>query len=328
MNYYINCIIQEPWQLKKLKKLKPLSLKEIKKFKEPWRLCLLVYYNYIDYIKENYTLKKLKRKISKINDNIYSFTAAVGNIIIIKYLEFIGFDITKKNQYGKIVLHYVNDINIFTYLHSRGHDINVIDSWGETPFLSASKKGNVKILKYLYNNGVNIYQTDILGINAILLAKNIKTLKYLETIGLSLNSKDNYGINVYLHAANIGNIKMLKYLESRGFNINYKDDLGYTAIFFAIINGNMKVVKYLVNSGINLYSLNIRFNNIFILATMMFKIKKFNRIYKFLISYDLHLYYKRNVNLNNIDKQLHIVKFINYKLNMTLINNIHIILFI
>lgn len=76
---------------------------------------------------------------------------------------------------------------------------------------------------------------------------------------------------------------------------------------FIIINGNMKVVKYLVNHGINLYSLNNRLNNIFILTTMMFKINKFNIIYKFLISHDLHLYYKHNVNLNNIDKQLHII---------------------
>jgi ankyrin repeat protein len=142
---YINYIENNWFNLRHLRRL---NKEQINDYKEPYRMYLYVYYNYLNEL-NNYDINQLNIFINACEDNIYIFAANCGNIKILKYLE------------------------------SRGINIHFKNCWGNNTYLDVSINGNIKIMKYLESRGININDTNNIGQNSYKITRDIKTQAYI-----------------------------------------------------------------------------------------------------------------------------------------------------
>jgi hypothetical protein len=150
-------------------------------------------------------------------------------------------------------------------------------------FFIATFRGNIKIMKYLYN----LYK-------------------------ININYVDNINQNAYIIASIYGKIKTMKYLERLKINIYHKDVNGDDAYYIAIYLSKFNVIKYLEGQGYNIYNKNNYRKNVYIIALYYNKY----HLLRHLESKETHLYLKRNIKtfyrcFNNRDK-----KFCRYKFNI------------
>ncbi|OOV27627.1 hypothetical protein BXU11_09180 [Flavobacterium sp. LM5] len=140
-------------------------------------------------------------------------------------LEQKGNPVTKLTHDSRIYLHWAankGNIDIVNYLLSKGSDINLEDSKGETPLTFAASNGqtNPKIYDAFFKAGIDPKQKYKDGVTLLLKAiasdTNLTLADYLSTKGLSLNDTDNNGSTAFDYAARTGNIPFLKTLLSKG----------------------------------------------------------------------------------------------------------------
>ena len=128
-------------------------------------------------------------------------------------------------------------------------------------YLIASYNGQIDVMKYLEDKGLDINSTNNYGNNAYLLASlggKINVMKYLEDKGFDINFTNREGNNAYLFASYNGQINVMEYLEDKGFDINFKNNDGNNAYLIASHNGQKDVIKYLEDKII----INKKINNV------------------------------------------------------------------
>lgn len=85
---------------------------------------------------------------------------------------------------------YKDDVKLIRYLKTAGLDINELDIIESTPLIYAVLYNKLRSIKYLVNNGAEIFYEDNLGNSAFSLAKELK-IQYLiemfENIALTSN---------------------------------------------------------------------------------------------------------------------------------------------
>lgn len=90
----------------------------------------------------------------------------------------------------------------------------------EPPIVTATKTGNVEVIKLLLNNGADI------------------------------NAVDYYGQSPLFFAIKEKNLELVKFLVENGAIVNTKEDgFGKTAFHYAISNQDINIIKYLIEKG-------------------------------------------------------------------------------
>lgn len=170
------------------------------------------------------------------------------------------------------------DIFLLRYLFNQNADINTVDEEGITLIMHAIQSNNDKIITFLIENKATLYNKDIYDRDVFIIATkygNLKFLKYLfekrkknyslqKLLKISTEFKHleitKYLINkfkknkddllkfIFFKSAVYNNLETLIYCLKKGIHINLTDNDKKTALIHACENSNLKIVKYLVNN--------------------------------------------------------------------------------
>ncbi|PVZ97458.1 hypothetical protein BB558_006579, partial [Smittium angustum] len=144
-----------------------------------------------------------------------------GSLDIIKYLVGNGVDVHKNNVLLLASKH--GHLGILSHFIKNGG--NNLDDL----FKSASQKGNLKTVKYLLDNGVDISTAGAEALRLASISGNLEVVKYLIE----------NGADIYIN-------RFVKYLIEKGADIGKG---GNDSLRAASENGNFDIVKYLVENG-------------------------------------------------------------------------------
>lgn len=208
----------------------------------------------------------VKAEIAKGNNPSESTSNAFDAVVLainndapaetIKFLiEQPGNGINKPTHDNRIYLHWAagkGNIEIINYLISKGSDINLEDSHGLTPIISAINSGqkNTAVYDAFFKAGIDPKKKDKEGATLLLMAipydKDLSLSNYFITKGLSLKDADNNGNTAFNYAARTGNIELLKTLVQKG--VKYTDNALIIAAQGSRREANsIEVYKYLVD---------------------------------------------------------------------------------
>jgi ankyrin repeat protein len=206
------------------------------------------------YWKANPSVKQVKLTIAEGNNpselNKNAFDAVVyalleeTNDATIKYLLTLeGNEVEKRSHDSRTPIFwaaYKGNIGIMKHLFDKGAVINITDSHGNTPITFAASTGqkNTAVYALFEKNGALINEEkNEDGVNALFLIapylENEKELSYFVGKGFSLNDKDPKGNNIFNYAAKKGNIEFLKILIEKGVNPKVTNQEGGNAILYA-----------------------------------------------------------------------------------------------
>ena len=132
--------------------------------------------------------------------------------------------------------------------------INQKTNKGQTPLHYASFVGNIKIIKWLIQNGADLMSKTNGGLNLlhlVIMGNKITSFYYFnEKYKISINLKDNKD-NTSLHLATYYNSKKIfnYLLTNNKIDINAKNKEGFTPLHFAVISQNQSMIKKLLIKG-------------------------------------------------------------------------------
>ncbi|XP_062593371.1 ankyrin-2-like [Saccostrea cucullata] len=179
-----------------------------------------------------------------------------GNVEILKFLLDKGSDINIARKDGKTVLHLCclnSKIVMCKYLvNTYPFLLDVTDIDGGNALHDAAWSGNVEILKFLLEKGLDIKCTRKDGSSVLhlcCLKRNIDMCKYLvNTYPFLLDVTDIDGGNALHDAAWSGNIKILTFLLEKGLDIKCTGKDGSSVLHLCCLKRNIDMCKYLVNT--------------------------------------------------------------------------------
>ncbi len=211
--------------------------------------------------------------------NLVNFCAVTGQINTEIYDICInnGAKINEKNKDGAnpllLIMPFVEDLNIIDYFTKKGFSIKSTDNNGNNAFSYACRTGNIKIMDYLKNKGIDVYSNNH---NCLFFAaqgtrknqNSVDLYKYLERIGISLKTLNDKNENVlhYLTKRSKDTV-LLSFLIQKDVDINHEDKNGKTPISNAIERNNISIIEFLLkqeNSFLDYKDL--KGNNLFHLA--------------------------------------------------------------
>ena len=195
-------------------------------------------------------VKNLIKQGADINDLPSScYTALIlaiekENLEMVKYLVENGADVNNEDHKSPLASAKKNKCrDIEEYLKEKT-DINV-------QLRFAGKTDNLLELEILISKGADIKSKDANGFTILELAAtygNLNVVKYLVEHGVDINAEDaDAGILIY--ASQDGNLDMVKYLSDNGADINAMASNGWTALMQAADSGHLDIVTYLVENG-------------------------------------------------------------------------------
>lgn len=131
-----------------------------------------------------------------------------------------GADVNARDKYGATLAHLVaagkNDKSeLLAKLCTMGLRLDVVDNFGETPFIEANRYGNLKCAEFLMQKGADVNQR----------GRNKKT--------------------ALIVAGQRGLLEVCQWLLSKGADLHTKDDFNKTALDWARANKHQAVVELL-----------------------------------------------------------------------------------
>ncbi|VDD88622.1 unnamed protein product [Enterobius vermicularis] len=147
------------------------------------------------------------------------------------------------------------DIKTVKYLLKNGVDVDKVFELGKTALYIASEYGNTKVVKCLVEYGANVNVKALSGLTPLWAASkngHVEVVRYLVKNKADANIKGISGETPLRVASENGYVEVVKCLLENGANINGKNRLGETPIIAAARKGHIKVVKYLVQNGIDI----------------------------------------------------------------------------
>ncbi|OAF70647.1 hypothetical protein A3Q56_01583 [Intoshia linei] len=179
---------------------------------------------------------KLKKAIRTSQDNFTPLHEAIFTKNMVLTLDLIETsDVNETTLYDKrTALHLcglTNNGEIANTLLCHNVNVNQIDFYGSTPFMTAVISGSLKVAKLLK-----------------------------ETNQIDINERDNFGCTAIMMAAIKGNYPMILYLLNSKFNsdilFNLQSKTGNTALHYAIEEGSIEIVELLLNCKIDIFLVN------------------------------------------------------------------------
>lgn len=139
-------------------------------------------------------------------------------------------------------------VGILECLKEHGADLNAPSS-EQTPAHLAAQYGQVKVLEFLKNNGVNVKDRFFAEVAARY--GQVEVLKFLQDNGV--NSKDDF-LAVAVEATKLGQINVLEFLQAQTplREIDVPDPWEYRLVHMAALYGQVNVLEFLHRQGFNL----------------------------------------------------------------------------
>ncbi len=156
-----------------------------------------------------------------------------------------------KTLYGDTPLHLAvtnKDLSWFKYIihafryHNNLQYINEVDTYGNTPLMTACLMGNVDAIQILLESGANTSPTNFKGTSFLSLLANPRFD--------SMVKRDQYKITVLHLVTQFLSVNELKILPRKFlYEINTKNIQGLTPLRLAVINGCLEKIKWLIDRG-------------------------------------------------------------------------------
>ena len=151
-----------------------------------------------------------------------------------------------------------NKVEVVKFLLDSGAKTDHFGTNGMTPFHIAAFKGDLAIVKLLFEKGELNVDLKSLGNNdctALWLAAQegkIETVKWLTQQGANLDSARMIDGRSIIHAAIYkGHFEVIKHLLEKGANVNQPNKAGFTPIYAACEKANFDIIKLLIDNGAN-----------------------------------------------------------------------------
>ena len=132
-------------------------------------------------------------------------------------------------------------------------DINKQDEEGLNAFSIAAQYGNGEIMRILAERGIEIYNTDKKGNNALHLSARFENrlgiLKMLAASRYDLNRQNADGDTATHVAAQKGNLDHLEALNQYGADLNMLNNFSLSPLYLAILNQKQDCVDFLLEAG-------------------------------------------------------------------------------
>lgn len=133
-------------------------------------------------------------------------------------------------------------------------DINFKTIDHQCAILHAVMKNNIKLVKYLHENGADINIIDAKNNNLLMMSIFLKfdeISAYLIVNGINLNQTNKFNEKVVHFCAMHGNLFIMKMLFERGADMNPSNIRNHTPLIMSCGNKHGKCVKFLVENGID-----------------------------------------------------------------------------
>jgi ankyrin repeat domain-containing protein 50 len=146
-------------------------------------------------------------------------------------------------------------LKILEFLKEKGVNLQKKASDGFSPILCASFNGHVDVVDWLLQNGSSIDESETKKYSNLMYAAwngHLELVKFLLKNGCSLTLKGLDGYTPIHTAAEGGHTEIIKYLIINGASINEKANDGFTPLLSAAYCGHLETLQWLINHGANL----------------------------------------------------------------------------
>lgn len=137
-----------------------------------------------------------------------------------------------------------NSVKIYQYLHSLGLDSNVTDKDGQTPLHKiAMRKTETSIVQFLLENKGDVDANDVEGNTPFLNASAKNDLEVIKLMAARSNNPaavNNLGQSALMFAVAHNNAEVVAYLLEKGLSANAKDNAGNTLAYYLLQAYNKK----------------------------------------------------------------------------------------
>ena len=138
---------------------------------------------------------------------------------------------------------------VIDFLFSKGVDINVQSSDGNTPLSIAVATDQPKIVQKLLEKGADPNVKNLMGNTAIFYASE-SVIPMLIAKGVDINAQGTIGLSPLHSFAKKNRFKSMRILlETPGINVNKQDGFGNTALHIAAQRNSPEIVTLLLNHG-------------------------------------------------------------------------------
>ena len=203
-----------------------------------------------------------KNKHRELRSGLHLHLVKKPSYKIFQYLlQVARIDPNKQDQEGCTVLHmlthhYQKETEIFDLLFEAKADLNISDTYLETPIYDIVNTGNLELLKTFVDAGASlevINKEEKSPLTIFIEAKNIEGIEFLIKLGADVNFNDRFlrnslhwAINFADHTAN-SSFEIEDILIRNGVEINRRDLLGRTPLHYPFVKVNDFTVTFLVD---------------------------------------------------------------------------------
>jgi ankyrin repeat protein len=182
------------------------------------------------------------------------FAAMTGNLELLEYEPFAGYDFSARDWRNRTPLHYAvmaGKLDIVNHLIDReGADINARDLFGYNAITIAAEVGNLELLRALIDKGGHIVD-DRQGLPPLVIALQRNRMDVFDFLLRYTPQSHSWARNdatLYHFAAQLGHAKVIETLNQdfNDLNVNQVDKFGYTPLHYAILHGHANATKALL----------------------------------------------------------------------------------
>ncbi|XP_062604564.1 putative ankyrin repeat protein RF_0381 [Saccostrea cucullata] len=161
---------------------------------------------------------------------------------------------TYKKKVGCSILHIAcmkSKLEMCQYIIQHYPDmLNHLNDNGWNVALYAAQGGNVEILKFLAEKGVDMTYKNKDGSNILHIAcmnSKLEMCRYItQHYPELLNQEDYNGWNVVLYATQGGNVEILELLAEKGVDMTHKNKEGCSILHIACNNSKLEMCQYII----------------------------------------------------------------------------------
>ncbi|XP_072387018.1 uncharacterized protein [Diabrotica undecimpunctata] len=193
------------------------------------------------------------------SDGLTSLSIAVDckDLEVAKYLLAHGADVNAiEMSEERRPLHFAtvnNDLEMTRLLTEAGANMQCPNSYGNLPIHIATEYGYVEIVKYFFENGIDVdIRNESSGMTPLHMAAcggYIEIVDYLLLNNANVRLKDCQNRSSIHHGVLGGNAKIVRGLIEKGVDINAKDMFKWTPLHLASRDGYLEIVQLLLKNG-------------------------------------------------------------------------------